>query len=185
MYWWRFVVVQYFAAVLGAAQDGEVLNATFEQQGKRRWNIHIRRFSSKAHFLRYAGRYLRRPPIAEHRIISITEHEVEYWANDLKLKAWVRVKVSVNKFLGLLIQHVPERHAHCVRYFGLASPAGKHALSNGLFALLGQDRKPQPRRLSFEAMSLKYFDHNPLLDSRGQRMRWVRRQAPEAVSVGA
>ncbi|HEY2234424.1 MAG TPA: transposase [Candidatus Angelobacter sp.] len=178
-------MVQYFAAVLGAAQDGEVLNATFEQQGKRRWNIHIRRFSSKAHFLRYAGRYLRRPPIAEHRIISITEHEVEYWANDLKLKAWVRVKVSVNKFLGLLIQHVPERHAHCVRYFGLASPAGKHALSNGLFALLGQDRKPQPRRLSFEAMSLKYFDHNPLLDSRGQRMRWVRRQAPEAVSVGA
>jgi hypothetical protein len=76
------------------------------------------------HFLRYAARYLRRPPIAEDRIISMTDEHVEYWANDLKLKAWVRIKVSVKEFLELLIQHVPDRYTHGVRYFGLESPAG-------------------------------------------------------------
>jgi len=38
--------------------------------------------------------YLCPLPIAEHRIISVTDQHVEYWANDLKVKAWVRIKVS-------------------------------------------------------------------------------------------
>jgi Putative transposase len=177
MYWWRFAVIRYFAEVLGTAvEDVDAFDEKLKQQGKRRWNIHIRRFSSKAHFLRYAGRYLRRPPIAEHRIISITDQHVEYWANDLKLKTWVRIKVSVEEFLELLIQHVPERYTHAIRYFGLASPVGKHLFSSAVFVLLGQEQKPRPKRLSFEAMSVKYFDYNPLLDRHGQRMRWVGRQ---------
>jgi hypothetical protein len=143
------------------------LDEMLKQQGKRPWNIHIKRFSSKWHFLRYAARYLRRPPIAEDRIISMTDECVEYWVNDLKLKAWVRTKASVEEFLELLIQHVPDKYAHAIRYFGLASPAGKHLFSSAIFALLGEEEKPRPKRLSFEAMSLKYFDSNPLLDSHG------------------
>jgi Putative transposase/Transposase zinc-binding domain len=186
MYWWRFVVVHYLAEVLAAdAEHLGALDETLKRQGKRPWNIHIKRFSSKWHFLRYAARYLRRPPIAEHRIISMTDDHVEYWANDLKLKAWVRIKVSVQQFLELLIQHVPERYAHNVRYFGLASPAGKHLVSTAVFALLGEEQKPRPKRLSFEAMSIKYFDSNPLLDSHGQRMRRVGRQAPVSASAAA
>lgn len=186
MYWWRFAVVQYFAEVLGAAvEDVGAFDETLKQQGKRRWNIHIRRFSSKAHFLRYAGRYLRRPPIAERRIISVTDQHVEYWANDLRLKAWVRIKVSIEEFLTLLTKHVPDRYAHAVRYFGLASPAGKHQFSAGLFSILGQDQRSRPKRLSFEAMSVKYFDSNPLLDSHGYRMRWIGRQRPVSVSAAA
>jgi len=179
MYWWRFTVINYLADVLRAdAEDVGALDEMFDRQGKRTWNIHIKRFSSKWHFLRYAARYLRRPPIAEHRLISMTDEHVEYWANDLKLKAWVRIKVSVEEFLELLIQHVPDRYAHGTRYFGLASPAGKHLFSRAIFALVGEEQKPRPKRLSFEAMSVKYFDSNPLLDSHGQRMRWAGRQAP-------
>jgi hypothetical protein len=35
----------------------------------------------------------------------MTDEHVEYWANDLGLKAWVKIKVSVEEFLELLIQH--------------------------------------------------------------------------------
>jgi hypothetical protein len=179
MFWWRFAVVQYLAKVLGPeAEDVDVFDGVLDYQSKRPWNIHIKRFSSKWHFLRYAARYLRRPPIAEDRFISMTDQHVEYWANDLKLKAWVRIKVSVEEFLGLLIQHVPDRYAHNIRYFGLASPAGKHLFSSVIFNLLGEEQKPRPRRLSFELMSVKYFDLNPLLDSHGQRMQRVGRLAP-------
>jgi len=75
------------AEVLGAdVENVSAFDEMLKRQGRRVWNIHIKRFSSKWHFLRYAARYLRRPPIAEHRIISITDQHVEYWANDLKLK---------------------------------------------------------------------------------------------------
>ena len=105
----------------------------------------------------------------------MTDEHVEYWANDLKLKAWVRIKVSIEEFLELLIEHVPDRYAHNIRYFGLASPAGKRLFSSAVFTFLGEEQKPRPKRLSFEAMSVKYFDFNPFLDSHGQRMRRVGR----------
>ena len=74
MYWWRFVVISYLAEVLGPeVEDRGAFDAVLSRQGKRPWNVHVKRFSSKWHFLRYAARYLRRPPIAERRIISITE----------------------------------------------------------------------------------------------------------------
>jgi putative transposase len=166
--------------LLGAdAEDLGAFDEMLKKQGKRPWNIHIKRFSSKWHFLRYAARYLRRPPIAEDRFISMTD---QY---DLKLKAWVRIKVSVEEFLELLIQHVPDRYAHNIRYFGLASPAGKHLFSSAVFILLREEQKPRPKRLSFEAMSVKYFNFNPLLDSHGQRMRRVGRCAPLTRSARA
>ena len=40
-------------------------------QSERWWNIHIQRFRSKQQFLRYAGRYARRPPIAQHPFRTI------------------------------------------------------------------------------------------------------------------
>jgi Putative transposase len=166
-------------------EDVAALENVLTRQGKRPWNIHIKRFSSKWHFLRYAARYLRRPPIAEDRIISITDQHVEYWAHDLRLKAWVRIRDPRATFLELLIQHVPDRYAHGVRYFGLASSGGKHLFSAALFALLGEDKKPRPRRLSFEAMSVKYLGSNPLLDSHGQRMRRVGRDAPVSAQTTA
>jgi hypothetical protein len=112
----------------------------------------------------------------------MTDEHVEYWANDLGLKAWVKIKVSAEEFLELLIQHVPEKNAHGIRYFGLASPAGKHLFSSAIFVLLGEEQKPRPKRLSYEAMSLKYSGANPLLDSCGQHMRWIGRDNV-AVSV--
>lgn len=74
MYWWRFAVVHYLSATLGPEiENVGALEQELSRQGKRPWNIHIKRFSSKWHFLRYAARYLRRPPIAERRIISMTD----------------------------------------------------------------------------------------------------------------
>jgi Putative transposase len=184
MYWWRFAVSKYLAEVLGTNQGTGELDKTFEWQGKRPWNIHIKRFSSKARFLRYAGRYLRRPPIAEDRIISVTDQHVEFWANDLKLKAWMKIKVTVRQFLALLMQHVPDRYVHGIRYFGLLSPGAKHQLSKALFALLGQVQGPRPKRLPWARSIEKDFGYNPLLDSRGQPMRWAGRKVPGA-SVAA
>lgn len=178
-YWWRFAVCNYLIEVLRTtAPCAESLTRKLREQGKRRWNIHIKRFSSKSHFLRYAGRYLRRPPIAESRIISVTDHNVEFWANDLRMKGWVRINVSIEEFLELLIQHVPDRYVHGIRYFGLLSPSGKHRLLASVFTLVGQRQQPRPKRLLWAKAIERDFGYNPLIDSRGQRMRRVSRKPP-------
>jgi hypothetical protein len=56
-------------------------------------------------------------------------------------------------------------------------------LRSAVFTLLGEEQKSRPKRLTFEAMSVKYLGSNPLLDSRSQRMRKIGHQAPVNASV--
>ena len=74
---WRFAVITY----LRAALEAEVLTSDLsyrklrtrlKKQYERWWSIDIDHFASKEHFLRYAGRYVRRPPIAQYRFLQIT-----------------------------------------------------------------------------------------------------------------
>jgi hypothetical protein len=57
-------------------------------------------------------------------------------------------------------QETGRYRAHNIRYFGVASPAGKHQFSSAVFTLPGEEQKPRPKRLSFEAMSVKYLISN-------------------------
>ena len=43
------------------------LENVISDQARRRWNIHITPMMSKQHFLGYAGRYIRRPPISSRK----------------------------------------------------------------------------------------------------------------------
>ena len=66
---WRYAVIAYLAEALTAkvvrsGLSNEDLGSLFELQYKRKWHIHIGYGMSKAHFLRYVGRYVRRPPVA-------------------------------------------------------------------------------------------------------------------------
>src|SRR5439155_9411852 len=77
MHLWRFAVITFLrealkAGILRSGLDNDVLQAILTKQYGRWWNIYIARFQSKAQFLRYAGRYIRRPPIAQHRFVKIT-----------------------------------------------------------------------------------------------------------------
>lgn len=71
---WRFAVINYLgeavqAKVLKSGLSREEVNVVLETQYRRQWIIHIAHFKSKRQFLRYAGRYVRRPPIAQQRTI--------------------------------------------------------------------------------------------------------------------
>jgi Putative transposase len=61
--------------------------------GRLTW-INIQSFEDKGHFLKYAGRYTRRPPIAEHRITPIADRTVTFWYKDKKLHRKVEVQCS-------------------------------------------------------------------------------------------
>jgi hypothetical protein len=84
MHMWRFAVITYLRAALKAkvlASDlsPQKLRTRLKEQYERWWSIDIDHFASKAHFLRYAGRYVRRPPIAQYRFVKVTDREVRFW----------------------------------------------------------------------------------------------------------
>jgi hypothetical protein len=139
----------------------------------------VARFTSKEQFLRYAGRYIRRPPIAQHRFVKIGDGEVQFLRKDLKLKQWVVTRYSMNDFVLTLADHVPDRYSHAIRYFGLLAPGAKGRTSLGLFAVLRQPKRPRPLRLSWAESLKRDFRRDPLLDCSGRRMRWARRTRPQ------
>jgi hypothetical protein len=80
---WRRAVIAILRAAAQAGQlvtriPGRQLEQLLSQQETRWWSINIQSFEDKQHFLKYAGRYTRRPPIAEHRIALITEQTVTF-----------------------------------------------------------------------------------------------------------
>ena len=147
-------------------------------QENRWWSIKIQSFTSKEHFLRYAGRYVRRPPIAQRRITYIGKQTVRFWYKDKELCRRVSVECSLEEFVDRWAQHIPERYQHGPRSFGLFAPRALRQTSAAIFSILRQEqrRRPKPRRW---ADSLKKdFGHDPLLDQTGKRLKWTRRIAP-------
>jgi len=142
------------------------------------WSIKVQCFEDKWHFLQYAGRYVRRPPIAQRRITWIGERTVKFWYKDKKLGRRAEVHCSVEEFIDRWTQHIPERYHHAVRSFGLFAPRALSHTSAALFAILGQERKLRPKPLRWADSLQRDFGLDPLLDHTGKRMRWTRRLAP-------
>jgi hypothetical protein len=66
---------------------------------------------------RYISRYIRRPPIAEYRLLSREDQVVRFWTNDKKLDRQVTTAYAAHKFVVLLADQVPNRYRHSVRCF--------------------------------------------------------------------
>ena len=184
---WRYAVIAYLAAalegeVLRSDLSAEELRTVFEVQYDRDWHIHISSRMSKAHFLRYVGRYIRRPPVAQHRMERVTDQEVEYLSKDTRNEnQLVKVRFSNQEFVAVLKKQVQDHGRHAMRYFGLLAPRSKACTWAAVFTLLRQKQRPHPRRLSWRELRRKTFGIDPLLDSFGQTMHWVGRLTPVTV----
>lgn len=94
---------------------------------------------------------------------------------DLKEREVVTTRYLIEDFVDALAAHVPDRYRHAMRRFGLLASRTQHSTSAALFLRLGQTKRPRPHRLSWRNALLKYFGVDPLVDSRGRSMHWVRR----------
>jgi len=181
---WRRAVINLLRAALRAGRlrtnmTNDQVEELLTSKETRPWIIKVQSLKSKAHFLRYAGRYVRRPPIAQRRITYIGERTVTFWYKDKKLGRHLQVQCSPEEFVDRWAQHLPERYQHAVRSFGLFAPRALGQCSGAIFAILGQERRPRPRPRRWADSLKRDFGYDPLLDSAGKRMKWVRRLAPD------
>jgi hypothetical protein len=183
---WRKAIVALLRAALkvgllwcemSASQIGDLL----DHVERCWWSINIQLFESKWRFLQYAGRYVRRPPIAQRRITRIGERNVRFWYMDKKLRRRVEIECSLEQFIDRWAQHIPNHYQHSVRNFGLFGSRGFGQTASAIFAILGQKRKPRPKPVRWADSIKRDFGHNPLLDHMGNIMKWTGRLAPKLV----
>jgi hypothetical protein len=163
--------------VLRSGLSKDELISIIEREQKRDWNIFIAQSMSKTTFVNYAGRYIRRPPIAQRRLTRNTDQEVRYLAKDTRAGQLVPVKYTNEAFVALLKPHVADRYRHSMRYFGLLAPRSRSRLF-AVFVLLRQKKRPRPLRLGWADSLFKKFGKDPLIDSGGQPMHWIGRLSP-------
>ena len=180
---WRRAVCDYLraairAAILDSDDSATALSRLVDTQSERRWIISVKRFQEKAHIIVYAGRYARRPPIAQHRFRYFDRNVVTFVTKDTRTRRIVQTRYDAADFVATLSDHVPDRYQHCVRYFGLMAPRNKREVGT-VFSQLGQRHLGKPARLKWAASLQKAFGTNPLADRIGVTMRWARRLPPE------
>jgi hypothetical protein len=181
---WRRAVIQLLRAALRADQlvsalAVDHLETLLREQEARWWSVKIQSFKSKDHFLRYAGRYVRRPPIAQKRVTYVGKRLLRFWYRDKKLRRRVYVQCSPEEFIDRWGQHIPERYKHAVKSFGLFAPRATQKTFDAVFAILGQERRSRPKPRPWAESIKRDFGRDPLVDSKGNRMTWVRRIAPK------
>jgi Putative transposase len=180
---WRYALITYLREALkrGLLRSGATpqdMRRLLTTQYGRWWNVDVQRCTSKEHFLRYAGRYARRPPLAQYRILTNNNDEISFHTKDHKLKREVVTRYAPDDFIRVLSDHVPDHYRHVIRHFGLLAPRARRCTFVALFAQLGQLRRPKPKHLSWAKSVERSFGINPLLDSMGEPMRLRARRAP-------
>lgn len=182
---WRFGLITYLrrafnAGILKSDLSSWHLKRLLTTQYERDWHVHVDEQVSKTQLLGYAARYVRRPPIAQHRFQEIDGPLVKFLTKDTKTKEIVLDVLPKPEFVQLLADHAPEKYQHAVRYYGLLSPRARARSLALTFALLGQKRRSRPPRLTWAEMIIRYFGRNPLIDSGGKPMHLVGRYCPVA-----
>ena len=71
--------------------------------------------------LGYIGRYMKRGPIALHRIVMYDGEVVAFRYQDKKDNQWKIEELSVEEFIGRLIRHIPDKQFKMIRHYGIYS----------------------------------------------------------------
>lgn len=86
------------------------------------------KISNSKNIAQYIGRYLARPAIAEYRITSFDEKFVTFWFEDLVTKKKKFLTLTIEKFIGRILSHIPPKNFKMVRRFGLYSRRSKNKI---------------------------------------------------------
>lgn len=97
-------------------------DSQIQQMFQKEWyvNVGIRLFGVKA-TIGYVGRYTKKPVLAESRIVGYDGKHVTIIFTDYNDGGTVRWSMPVEKFISLLIQHMPPKQFKMIRYAGIVA----------------------------------------------------------------
>ena len=184
---WKRMLIGLLRAVSKAGclrsqlSDVDVERLLLREEMRNWWKAYVQGFDGKEHFLRYAGRYVRRPPIAQRRLVEVAKGSVRFWYKDKRSHKREFVTCTTEEFIDRWAQHIPKRYRHSVRYFGLLAPRRWRQISAAVFALAGAKQRPRPKSCRWAVSVERLSGRNPLIDSEGKEMKFIKHLSPTPV----
>ncbi len=128
-------------------------------------------FSKKARsfdvVLTYIWRYLKRPTISQSRIISYDWNNVTFSYKDKLDGKTKSISCSATDFIGLLLQHLPNKHFHMVYYHGIFANRCKSKYLHLLNFHFSTNIRSPKIPTSFTQRAFYFTGKNPLACSCG------------------
>lgn len=127
------------------------------------WVVHLQKTcSDHKRNIKYLGRYLKRPPMAETRILDYNGKTVTYRFLDHHDKQMTSIKLPVEEFIKRLIMHIPDSNFRLIRYYNWLSNRTRAILLPIVFALIKQSATTI-KKISWHDLFHKAFGVDPLL----------------------
>lgn len=135
-----------------------------EAQYRKRWHIHCAKPQNNAEKdIAYLGRYIKRPPLANSRLVHYSGGDLVYKYHDHHSNTEKTTKISVQFFLMKFIKHIPERGFRMIRYYGFLANRVRGKLLPIVNALTDTTQEhDKPIHVSWRTLYKKTFGGNPL-----------------------
>lgn len=167
---WRYMVID---LLRNTAKEGNLIMPDdfdcrwfyefLDKQYSRHWHIHCAKPTKSAEKdIGYLGRYLKRPPLSNARLLHYSGSDVLFSYHDHRDKKDKELKLSVFEFLSRFTKHVPEKHARLIRYAGFLANRCRGKLIPIVKELVGDHRDIPAKHISWRTLYRKTFGANPL-----------------------
>jgi len=110
----------------------------------------------------YIGRYVRRPIIAQSRILAYDWENITYNYFDKKDKIIKEISCSATEFIGLLVQHIPQKNFHMLYYYGIFANRTKQKYLTIIHNFFNQPKYTIHIPKSFAERIFLFTGKNPL-----------------------
>ncbi len=151
------------AALTQLQHNYTTFNHFLDYQYQRYWNVycatpennHIRNTE-------YLARYIKRPAIANSRLMHYSGADVKFWFFDHKTKTKKIKACSSFEFIRMVIQHIPDKGFRLIRYYGFLANALRGKLLPIVNKLLNLTVKEETSTVTFAQLLQQSFNFNPL-----------------------
>jgi hypothetical protein len=137
-------------------------NAWLDVHYRKGWIVHFAKPTKNSHHtVNYLGRYLKRPALAQSRLLHYDGQTVIFnYLNHTTGRHQTRTEQS-SAFIARLVQHIPDKGFRMIRYYGFLAHRVRSTLLPKIYALLDQ-ATPQPPTIRWPSLLQQSFGLNPL-----------------------
>jgi hypothetical protein len=116
--------------VLPPGMTTEQFHRLLDRLGRIKWHVDVEpAYAHPDGAFKYLGRYIRRGPLSERRIVAYNGRKVviAYAHPDKHIRPTFTLKIET--FILRLLTHVPAKGSHCARVYGLYHSTGRDRLN--------------------------------------------------------
>ena len=145
------------------AESYQQFNQWLDSFYQKNWVVHFAKpYGSHEKTTSYMGRYLKRPPLAEARILQYDGNFITFEYLDHYTGKTEELTLTIDQFIGRLIQHIPDKNHRMIRYGGFLSNRLRGKLLPMVHKLIGHKPTPYQKPIRWRQMFYRTIGYDPL-----------------------